>query len=72
MSLLKQDSTRKKQVNNALSEPEKLLKFKARDNKQYEVKAIINSTIYGQQANNQMPDLYYLVLWKSYLEEENT
>ena len=58
--------------NKTLSELEKELKFEAKDNKQYEVKAIIDSAIYGQQANNnQMPDLYYLVLWKGYPEEEN-
>ncbi len=55
----------------ALPEPEK--EFEARDDKEYEVKAIIDSAVYGQQANNsQMPGLYYLVLWKGYPEEENT
>ncbi len=73
MSLLEQDITRKWRVDNkALPEPEKKLKFEARSNKEYEVKAIINSAGYGQQANNQIPGLYYLVLWKGYLEEENT
>ncbi len=57
--------------NKALSEPEK--EFKAGDDKEYEVEAIIDSAVYGQQANNsQMPGLYYLVLWKDYPEEENT
>ncbi len=64
MSLLKQDITRKKQVDNALSEPKKELEFKDGENKEYEVEAIIDSVLYGQQANdsNQMPGLYYLIL----------
>ncbi len=72
VSLLEQDTTRKGRVDNkALPEPEK--EFEARGDKDYEVEAIINSTVYGQQANsNQMPGLYYLVSWKGYLEEKNT
>ncbi len=62
MLLLEQDIMRKKQVNNALPKPEIELEFEAGDNKEYEVKAIIDSVMYGQQANNQMSDLYYLVL----------
>ncbi len=74
MSLLEQDTTRKKRVDDALPEPEKELKFKAGVNKEYDVKAIIYNKMYGSQANDndQIPDLYYLVLWKSYLEEKNT
>ena len=49
MSLLEQNITRRGQVDNkALSEPEKELEFEARDNKEYEVKAIIDSAVYGQ------------------------
>ncbi len=40
---------------------EKDWKFEAEDNKKYEIKAIIDSAVYGQQANNQMPSLYYLI-----------
>ena len=59
--------------NKALPKPEKDMEFKVEGDKKYEIKAIINSTIYGQQANsNQMPGLYYLVLGKGYLEEKNT
>ena len=59
--------------NKALPKPEKELEFEAGDNKEYEVEAIIDSAVYGQQANNdQMPGLYYLVSWKGYPEEENT
>ncbi len=72
VSLLEEDTTRKGRVDNkALPEPEK--EFEARDDKEYLVETIINSAVYGQQANNsQMPGLYYLVLWKGYFEEENT
>ncbi len=59
MSLLQQDIPRKGRVDKALPEPEK--KYEAGDNKEYEVKAIIDSVVYGQQANNQMSGLYYLV-----------
>ena len=72
MSLLKQNITKKGQVNNALPKSEKNLKFEPGNNKKYEVKAIINNAIYSQQANNQMLGFYYFVLWKGYLEEENT
>ncbi len=72
VSLLEQDTIRKGQVDKAIPEPDKEFEFEAGDNKEYEVKAIIDSMVYGQQANDQMPGLYYLVSWKSYPEEENT
>ncbi len=59
-------------MDKALPEPEKEVEFEAGDNKEYEVEAIIDSAVYCQQANDQMPGLYYLVLWKDYPEEENT
>ncbi len=47
--------------NKALPGPEK--EFEAGDDKEYKVKAIIDSAVYGQQANNsQMPGLYHLIL----------
>ncbi len=73
MSLLKQDTIRNKRVNqsniNALLKPEK--KFEAGNNKKYKVKSIVNSTVYDKEAESQLSSLYYLVLWKGYLEEEN-
>ena len=69
--MLKQDITRREQVIKALLEPEKDLEFEARSYKEYEVEVIINSTVYSQQANNQISSLYYLILWKNYLKEEN-
>ncbi len=61
-------------MDKALPDSEKDLGFEAKGNKEYEVEAIINSAVYGQQANNsnQMPGLYYLVLWKGYPEKKNT
>ncbi len=49
MLLLEQDITRKRWVNNVLPKPEK---FEFRDDKEYEVKAIIDSVVYGKEANN--------------------
>ncbi len=48
VSLLKQDTMRKGQVDKALPEPKKDMEFEAGGNEEYEVKAIINSAIYGQ------------------------
>ncbi len=48
MSLLEQDTTRKGQVDKALPELEKDVKFETGGNKKYKVKAIINSAVYGQ------------------------
>ena len=47
-------------------------KFKAGDNKEYEVDSIWNSAIYAKKSTTgQLPGLYYLVLWKGYPEKEN-
>ena len=48
------------------------LEFKADDNKKYKVESIQDSTIYARELAGQLPKFYYLVLWKSYLKEENT
>ena len=37
-------------------------KFEVKDNKEYKVKIMINSVMYSQQINNQMPGLYHLIL----------
>ncbi len=59
--------------NKPLPEPEKELEFETGGDKEYEVKAIIDSMVSGQQANNnQMLGLYYLILWKGYPEKKNT
>ncbi len=48
MSLLEQDTTRRGRVDKALPVPEKEVEFEAGDNKEYEVEAIIDSTVYGK------------------------
>ena len=70
MSLLEQDITKKGWMNELFPEPE--LEFDIGDNKEYKVKVIIDSTIYVKEVKEQLPDLYYLVSWKSYPEEEST
>ena len=72
MSLLKQDTKRKGQVDKALPERKKVKEFEADDNKEYEVEAIIKRAVYSQQTNNQMPSLYCFILEKGYPEKENT
>ncbi len=73
VSLLEQDTTRKGRVDKkTLPKPEKELEFEAKGNKEYEVKIIINNAVYSQQANDQIPGLYYLVLWNGYPEEKST
>ena len=49
------------------------LKFEANDKgKKYEIEEIWDSAVYIKKSKSHLPGLYYLVLWKSYLEEENT
>ncbi len=47
VSLLEQDTTRRGRVDKILPEPEKDLEFEVGGDKEYEVKAIINSKVYG-------------------------
>ncbi len=49
-------------MDKTLPKPEKELEFEAVGNKEYEVKVIIDSAVYDQQTNDQIPSLYYLVL----------
>lgn len=44
----------------ALLEPKR--KVEARNNKDYKIEAIINSTVYEKETNDQKPGFYYLVL----------
>ena len=65
--LLDQDTTKKRQVNDMQ------LEFEVGNNKKYEVNGIWDSVVYAKESTTgQLPRLYYLVLWKSYPEEENT
>ena len=68
--MLERNITRKKRVNEKLSEPNKY-KFKIRNNKEYKEETIINSAIYGYEVKDQLLSLFYLVLYKIYLKEEN-
>ena len=51
------------------------MEFNAGDDesREYEVEAIWDSAVYARESESgHLPGLYYLVLWKGYLEEENT
>ena len=49
------------------------LGFEAGDDKEYEANGVQNSAVYAKESiTSQLPGLYYLVLWKGYLGEENT
>ena len=37
----------------------------------YKVEAICNSVVYARESAGHLPGFYYLVSWKSYLEEKN-
>ena len=67
VSLLKQDTTRKKQVEKV---PE--LNGGNESSKDYEVEAIWDNRVYVKESGDYLPGLYYLVAWRDYLEEENT
>ena len=47
-------------------------KFEAGNDKEYKIKGIWDSTVYTKESVRQLPELYYLILWKGYLEEKNT
>ena len=60
---------KKRQVNDMQLDFE----FETSDNKKYEVDNIWNNAAYAKEsATEQLPELYYLVLWKDYLKEKNT
>ena len=67
VSLLEQNTTRKVQMNKF-----SVLEFEPGDDKEYEVEAIQDSAVYAKEADKHLPELYYLVIWKGYPEEENT
>ena len=66
MLLLEQDTTRKGQVD------EKITELEASNNKKYKIEAIWDNAIYGNKAEGHLLGLHYLVAWKRYFEEENT
>ncbi len=67
--LLEQDITRKGQVDKTMSR----LEFKSNsDSEEYKVKVICNNAVYLRELKDHLSSLYYLILWKGYLKEENT
>ena len=66
MSLLEQNNTKKERVENVLE-----LDVGNKGNKEYKVKAIRNNAAYARKSEGHLLELYYLVAWKSYLEEKN-
>ena len=58
MSLLKQDTTTKEQVDEKVTK----LDFEAGNSKEYKVKAIRDSKVYSRQLEGHLPKLYYLVV----------
>ena len=68
ISLLEQNISRKKRVDKRVTE----IELEAGDSKEYKVEVIRDSAVYANEAEDHLPDLYYLVAWKRYFEEKNT
>ena len=70
MLLLEQDTKRKGWINKLFpeSEPE----FDAGNNKEYKIKAIIESAVYAKEAKRHLSGLYYLISRKGYPEKKST
>lgn len=66
MSLLKQNIIRK-----SLIIKKKLLKLKLNNDKKYKVKIIWDSKIYINKVIDNLPSLYYLIFWNSYIKSKN-
>ena len=51
-----------------------LVKLDTSNNKggEYKIEAIRDSVVYARESASHLPELYYLVSWKAYLEEKNT
>ena len=59
MSLLEQDTTRKRRINKLFPEPEP--EFDIGNSKKYEIKEIIDSAVYAKEVEGHLPGLYYFV-----------
>lgn len=68
VSLLEQDNTKNKRVDKKVS----VLNFDTGNSKEQKVEAIRDNAVYGSKAEGYLPGFYYLVVWKSYLAEQNT
>lgn len=69
MSLLEQDSTRKRQVELNVIQ----LEYEAGNDEEYKVEGIWDSIIYTRKSESgHLLRLYYLVSWKDYPKKEGT
>lgn len=71
MSLLEQDTTRKGQINKELANFEPDSELDIRNDKDYEVESIRNSAVFAKEAQSQLSDLYYLISYQNFPEEED-
>ena len=60
MSVLEQDTTKKRRVQEKLLKSDKY-EFEFRDSKKYKIEKIIDIVVYRQEAKNQLLDLFYLI-----------
>ena len=68
MLLLEQDNPKKGGVDETIQ-----LEFEAGNDEAYEIEKIRDSAVYTIESEaGHLPELYYLINWKRYLEEENT
>ncbi len=68
MSLLEQNITKKRQIDETTSR----LKFESDgDGKEYKVEAICDNAVYARESDGHLLSVYYLVSWKSYPREKN-
>ena len=67
MLLLKQDTIRKRQVDNNTTK----LEIGNDKSGKYKVRAICDSAVYARKLEGYLLGLYYLIFWKSYLKERN-
>ena len=67
--MLEQNNTRKERLDKKVTE----LDFEVGDSEEYKIEAIRDSAVYViESESGHLPELYYLVAWKDYLEEKNT
>ena len=66
MSLLEQDTTRKKWVD------KNVIKFEACNSKEYKIEVIWDSTVYANKTKGHLLSLYYFIAWKKYFKEKKT
>ena len=49
-----------------------MTEWNAANSKNFEVGAILDNAVFVKEPKSHLLKLYYLVVWKSYFEEENT